>query len=266
MSGVERFEGVTARSASGAAVAVFDLRKSFGERAVLAGVNVSIAQGESVALIGANGAGKSTFLRCLVRLTEPDHGAIRILDRVVTDLGTKDLRRFRSQVGVVFQKHNLVPRLSALTNVVHGVQSRAGGPRTWLQGLASTEVRDEAHACLEAVGLGERALQRVGSLSGGQSQKVAVARMLMQRPRLILADEPDASLDPKAGEEIMELLLRVAREKSLTLVTVSHRLEHAIRYSDRIIGFGGGGVSFDMSAAAASVVELRTFFSERVAA
>ncbi len=248
------------------AVAVVDLAKSFGERSVLAGVDLSIAQGESVALIGANGTGKSTFLRCLIRLTEPDRGTIRMLDDVVTDLGAAELRRFRSKVGIVFQKHNLVPRLSALTNVVHGIQSRSAGPRTWLQALAPREVREEAYACLAAVGLEDRALQRVGSLSGGQSQKVAVARMLMQRPRLILADEPDASLDPKAGEDVMDLLLRVAREKGLTLVTVSHRLEHAVRYSDRIIGFDAGRVALDTPSAAASVHELRSFFSDRTAA
>ncbi len=267
MKAAERIEAAVAAAMPGpASITVTGLRKTFGDRIVLAGVDLAIAQGESAALIGANGTGKSTFLRCLIRLAEPDGGVVRMLDSTVTDLGSEPLRRFRSQIGIVFQKHNLVPRLSALSNVVHGVQARAGGPRTWLQGLAPADVREEAFACLEAVGLADRALQRVSSLSGGQSQKVAVARMLMQRPRLILADEPDASLDPKAGEEIMELLLRVAREKRLTLVTVSHRLEHAIRYSDRIVGFGEGKVALDLQSAAASVQELRSFFSERSAA
>lgn len=172
------------------------------------------------------------------------------------------LKRFRARVGVVFQKHNLVSRLSALSNVVHGVQSRRSGPRTWAQALAPAEIRDEAMECLAAVGLADKAMQRADSLSGGQSQRVAIARMLMQRPQIVLADEPDASLDPRAGREVMELLFRLTRDKGLTLIFVSHHMAHARRFSDRIVGLGNGGVALDRRALHCNEAELAAFFEE----
>ena len=116
-------------------------------------------------------------------------------------------------------------------------------------------------ACLAEVGLADRALQRADSLSGGQSQRVAIARMLMQRPEFILADEPDASLDPRSGEEIMDLLYRLAKDKGLTLIVISHRLEHTIRYSDRIVGLADGRIALDMPSISADPRLLRRFFS-----
>lgn len=242
------------------AVSVSGLAKSFSGRAVLQGLSFDVGAGEALSLIGANGSGKSTLLRCLIRLTEPDAGSVRVAGRGVMDLSQRDLRRFRAGVGMVWQKHNLVPRLSALTNVIHGVQSRMGGPRAWYQSLAPAGVRDEALRCLDRVGLAERAEQRVSSLSGGQSQRVAIARMLMQRPRLVLADEPDASLDPQSGEDVMRLLSALARQEGLTLIVVSHRLEHAAAFSDRIIGLADGRIALDLPAARADATQLRRFF------
>ncbi len=242
-------------------IAVAGLVKAFSGRPVLAGIDIDITPGTAVALIGANGTGKSTLLKCLVRLVEPDAGRITILGTEVTALRGAGLRRFRSRAGVVWQKHNLVPRLSALTNVVHGAQSRLSGPRTWMQSLASADVRAEAMACLDAVGLADHAAQRSDSLSGGQSQRVAIARMLMQRPELVLADEPDASLDPQAGEEVMQLLYNLTRDKGLTLIVISHRLEHTISYSDRIVGLAKGHVALDIASRRASAEALRDFFT-----
>ncbi|WP_439497443.1 phosphonate ABC transporter ATP-binding protein [Bosea sp. (in: a-proteobacteria)] len=243
-------------------IAIGTLRKSFGKRAVIQGLDLSVPAGESLALIGANGTGKSTLLRMIVRLAEADAGTISVLGETVGGLRGASLKRFRSRVGVVFQKHNLVARMSALSNVVHGVQSRRSGPRTWAQALAPKAVRDEAMACLDAVGLADKAMQRADSLSGGQSQRVAIARMLMQRPELVLADEPDASLDPRAGREVMELLFRLTRDKGLTLVFVSHHMAHALRFSDRIVGLGQGGVALDRRALHCSEPELAAFFEE----
>ncbi len=162
-------------------LAVAGLTKSFSGREVLAGLDFALAPGQSTALIGANGSGKSTLLRCLVRLVEPTSGQVRMLGQDVTTLPPRALRKFRARVGIVWQRHNLVPRLSALSNVVHGVQARLSGPRAWAQALAPAAVRDEAMACLARVGLADRAQARVDSLSGGQQQRVAIARMLMQR-------------------------------------------------------------------------------------
>ncbi len=243
-------------------VAISGLTKSFSARSVISGLDLTVPSGQSLALIGANGTGKSTLLRMVVRLAEADSGRIAVLGEEVGRLRGARLKRFRSRVGVVFQKHNLVARLSALSNVVHGVQSRRSGPRTWSQALAPAAVREEAMVCLEAVGLADKAMQRADSLSGGQSQRVAIARMLMQRPELVLADEPDASLDPRAGREIMELLFRLTRDKGLTLVFVSHHMAHARRFADRIVGLADGGIALDRRAEACSEAELAAFFEE----
>jgi phosphonate transport system ATP-binding protein len=252
---------VTAGGFAPPAVSVRGLVKRFGEGAtVVDGLDLDVAVGSSVAVIGANGTGKSTLLRMLVRLIEPTAGAIRVLDEEVTALAGKRLARLRARVGFVFQKHNLVTRSSALTNVVHGVQSRMAGPRTWHQAIAPAAVRQEALASLARVGLADKALARVDTLSGGQSQRVAIARMLMQRPSLVIADEPDASLDPKAGEEVMALLASLARERGLTLLFVSHRMEHAAAYADRIVGLRGGKVDLDQPSSRLSEADLREFF------
>jgi phosphonate transport system ATP-binding protein len=183
-----------------------------------------------------------------------------MLGQDVGALGARDLRRFRSRIGVVWQKHNLVPRISALSNVLHGVQARMSGPRSWWHWAAPAPVRDEAMACLARVGLADRALQRVDSLSGGQQQRVAIARMLMQRPEIVLADEPDASLDPQSGEDVMRLLSDLARQDGLTLIVISHRLEHTMEFSDRIIGLAGGQITLDVATGAADSAQLRRFF------
>lgn len=241
---------------------VRNLAVSFGAKRIFSGVDLEVAEGEAVSLIGANGSGKSTLLRCIVRLVEPTEGSILIRGQDVLGLRGEGLKRTRSGVGFVFQKHNLVPRLSALSNVLHGAQARARGPGVWFQSLASSEMRDEALTWLEAVGLLPQALQRVDSLSGGQSQRVAIARMLMQNPQLVLVDEPDASLDPKTGREVMELLHRLAKAKGVPILIVSHRLEHVKNYSDRIIGLAGGRVALNVASDLADPARLRGFFED----
>jgi phosphonate transport system ATP-binding protein len=247
-------------------LAVQGLAKDYGGRPILSGLDFALAPGQVTALIGANGSGKSTLLKCLIRQCEPSAGRITMLGRDVCALGPRDLRRFRSEVGIVWQRHNLVPRLSALSNVVHGVQSRLSGPRAWFQALAPAEVRAEAMACLDRVGLADRALARVDSLSGGQQQRVAIARMLMQRPAFILADEPDASLDPQSGQEVMQLLSGLAGTDGLTLLVISHRLEHTLEFSDRVLGLAEGRIALDQPTAKASAASLRRFFDDKAAA
>lgn len=252
---------VGADGAPPAVVTVRGLVKRFGSGpAVLDGLDLTIADGKRVAIIGANGTGKSTLIRTLVRLIEPTDGAIRVLGEDVRSLDGRRLKALRSRVGFVFQKHNLVPRLSALTNVVHGVQSRMSGPRSWTQLIAPKAVREEAMDCLQRVGLAEKALARVDTLSGGQSQRVAVARMLMQRPSLVIADEPDASLDPRSADEVMETLCRLAGERKAALIFVSHRMEHTIQFAERIVGLAHGKVALDQAARSADAAALTRFF------
>ncbi|MFM2354581.1 MAG: hypothetical protein RLZZ528_317 [Pseudomonadota bacterium] len=257
---------VAAPAQAGAVLSLRGLSKDYDGRPVLRGLDFDLIRGQATALIGANGSGKSTLLKCLVRLVEPSSGSVTLLDRDVRALAPRELRRLRAQVGIVWQKHNLVPRLSALTNVVHGVQSRLSGPASWYQCVAPAAVRAEALACLDRVGLADRALARVDSLSGGQQQRVAIARMLMQRPALVLADEPDASLDPQTGETVMALLLDLVRAGGQSLLVISHRLEHTIRFSDRIIGLQDGRIALDQPAALANPADLRRFFEHEAAA
>jgi phosphonate transport system ATP-binding protein len=247
-------------------LAVRGLIKSFPGREVLRGLDFVLPPGQATTLIGANGSGKSTLLRCLVRLIEPTSGQVRLLGRDMTALSPRALRQVRAEVGIVWQRHNLVPRLSALSNVIHGVQARMSGPRAWVQSLATGAVRDEAMTCLARVGLSDRALVRVDSLSGGQQQRVAIARMLMQRPSVILADEPDASLDPQTGEEVMSLLRNLVRDDGLSLLVISHRLEHTLRFSDRILGLADGRIALDLPTSRANPISLRRFFDQPEAA
>lgn len=231
-----------------------------GTGAALDGVDLTVARGEAVALIGANGSGKSTFLRCCVRLARPDAGSIRLLDHDLDALDTGALRRLRTRIGFVFQRHNLVGRLCALTNVIHGSQSRRCGPRSWFQAFAPAEERARAMACLDRVGLADVARRRADRLSGGQSQRVAIARALMQAPTLVMADEPVASLDPKAGEEVMELFVELMRSDGLTLLFVSHNPEHALRYADRVVGLRAGRVVLDAPARTLGLADIRAIY------
>jgi phosphonate transport system ATP-binding protein len=243
-----------------AAISVRQLAKSFepGKR-IFAEISFDVAPGSIVALIGANGAGKSTLLRCLPRLIEPDTGEVLVQGRNILS-SREALKAARPKMGFVFQKHNLVGRLSSLTNVVHGAQARGFGIRAWSQRIATATIRSEAMACLARVGLVSVASQRADSLSGGQSQRVAIARALMQRPEIVLADEPAASLDPQAGEEVMELFVTLMREEAKTVLFTSHNLQHAIAYADRVIALGGGRIVLDMPTASLTEQELRHLY------
>lgn len=243
-----------------AAISLRDVQKSFAaDKPVFSKVSFDVVAGSIVALLGANGAGKSTLLRCIPRLIDPDKGRIEVLGRTVLRSRT-ELRSIRSKLGFVFQKHNLVGRLSAFTNVVHGAQARGAGLRAWSHVLAPAALREEAMACLSRVGLTQVAAQRADSLSGGQSQRVAIARALMQHPEIVLADEPAASLDPQAGDEVMQLFAALMREEKKTVLFTSHNLEHALAYADRVIVIGKGGIQLDAPTRGLAQSELRNLY------
>lgn len=257
------FTSITAaaEASSSAAIAITGLAKAFSPgKPVFSGITLHIEPRSVVALIGANGAGKSTLLRCIPRLIEPDTGGIRVLGSDVTG-ARRELRAIRSRIGFVFQKHNLVGRLSSLTNVVHGAQARGMGARAWLQSLAPQAVRQEALHCLGRVGLAAMAGQRADQLSGGQSQRVAIARALMQRPDIVLADEPAASLDPQAGDEVMQLFAGLMREEAKTVVFTSHNLSHSLAFADRVIALGHGKVVLDSPTSRIKESELRGLYA-----
>lgn len=244
------------------ALRVRGLSKRFGGAAapVWSDVSFDIPHGQRVAIVGGNGAGKSTLLRCCMRLIEPDTGNVYFGDQSVTGLRGNALSRTRSRVGFVFQKHNLVSRLSVLTNVLHGGMAWARTPRMWFQGIAPREHRDYAMHCLEQVKLGHLCKRTAGELSGGQSQRVAIARALMQKPGMIFADEPVASLDPQAGEDVMQIFSDLARDESLTLVFVTHHLEHALCYADRVLGLQDARLSLDASSRSLDARQLRGMY------
>lgn len=248
--------------ASASPLQVSGLAKSFdgNPTPIFSNVSFDIEPSQSVALIGANGAGKSTLLRCCVRLIEPDAGSI-VLDGVALNKKSgSQLRKARNKVGFVFQKHCLVPRLSALSNVLHGNLAAHAGPRNWLQGLAKKEVRERAMGCLEQVGLTHLANKRCDRLSGGQSQRVAIARALMQNPTILFADEPTASLDPQSGKEIMELFSHLVAIKGLTLFFVSHNIDHALNHANRILGLQEHRLALDSVSESETPKSLRAFY------
>ena len=229
------------------ALRVHGLHKHYpaARQPVLRGVDLVVPPGASVALLGANGSGKSTLLRCCLRLVEPCRGEVDLLGARVNQLGRDELRALRCRTGFIFQKHNVVARLSALSNVIHGAMARRRSPRLWAQGFADKACREQAMRCLDEVGLADCASRRADRLSGGQSQRVAIARTLMQRPEIVFADEPAASLDPAAGEEVMALFTRLIRAHGMTLIFSSHDLSHARRYADYIVALREGRVVMD---------------------
>lgn len=241
---------------------VKSLRKRFDkkDKEILKGISFQISEGESVALIGSNGSGKSTLLRSCMRLIKPDEGTIELLGEDITHTRGKQLRKKRSEVGFVFQYHNLIPRLSVLTNVVHGALYRLGAPRGWSQILAPMEVREDAMKCLELVGLAQLANKRADALSGGQMQRVAIARALMQRPKLIFADEPVASLDPVAAMEVMDLFSNLMKHEGISLLFTSHSLEQAIKYSDRILGLKAGELTLKKRSSETEIQQLKSIY------
>jgi phosphonate transport system ATP-binding protein len=232
-------------SAPGPVLAVEGLSKSFGRQQVLRGIDLAVRPGELTVVLGANGSGKSTLLRCAMRLIEPDDGAVTLCGKSLLDRRGDDLRQARRAAAMVFQQVLLVRRRTALENVQFGALGELPFHRSLSTRLFPAELRSRALEALERVRLADFAHQRAGTLSGGQAQRVAVARALCQRARVILADEPVASLDPRAAESVLSLLADVAHNDQLGVLVVLHQPELARRYADRLVGFLTGEISFD---------------------
>jgi phosphonate transport system ATP-binding protein len=227
-------------------IAVDGVQKRFGSNHVLRGITFTLKRGEGVVLLGSNGCGKSTLLRCMIGLEGIDGGTVTIDGISLPAARRAEIRALRRKVGVVFQKFNLVGNLSVFQNVLYGALGRQRlGLLGTLAFLAPGEERERAMACLERVGLAEKAGEPAESLSGGQQQRVAIARMLMQQPDIVLADEPIASLDPEAGRRVMDLLWEIIAESGMTVLCTLHQLEIATTYAERIIGMKAGHVVID---------------------
>lgn len=221
------------------------LTKRFGSREVLRGIDLTLRPGELTVVLGANGSGKSTLLRCAMRLVEPDAGQVTLCGTSLIGLRGSSLRRARRSAAMVFQQVLLVRRRNALQNVQFGALGELPFHRSFTTKVFPGELRERGLEALERVRLAEYAYQRAGTLSGGQAQRVAVARALCQQARVILADEPVASLDPRAAESVLALLADVAHNEQLGVLVVLHQPDLARRYADRLVGFLEGAVSFD---------------------
>ncbi len=235
------------------------LSKQFGETQALRDVNLTVTKGEVVVLLGLSGSGKSTLLRHLDGLEHPTRGEVTVLGRSVATLGSKELRKLRGQVAMIFQQFELVPSLTVLENVLTGALARVKGPRL---GLAtwSTSLKREALTHLDRVGLLHCTYSRADQLSGGQQQRVAIARALMQNPEVLLADEPVASLDPESSDVVMNLIREIGVERGLTVICSLHQVDIALGWGDRIVGLRHGSVVLDTPAESLSKGEVMEIY------
>lgn len=211
---------------------------------VLKNVNIVINKGERIALLGPSGSGKTTLLKCVNRLVEPTSGKVSIEGEDILKANTKEIRKIRKKIAIIFQEFNLIERETVLKNVLNG---RLGHIGTFKSCFNRFEEKDYkiAEECLEDVGLLHKKNETVNNLSGGQKQRIAIARALAQEPKVILADEPVSSLDPKLIREILFLLQKVCKDKNITLITSLHFVELIKEHFPRMIGLVDGEILFD---------------------
>jgi phosphonate transport system ATP-binding protein len=214
-----------------------------GGTQALKNVSFEVKDGEFLVIIGLSGSGKSTLLRCINRLIEPTEGKITWDERDITAASPKELLKIRRNIGMVFQQFNLVKRSSVMTNVLSG---RLGYANPWLSvlGIWSSADRERAVKALERVGIGDKASSRADALSGGQQQRVGIARALMQEPRIVLADEPVASLDPVLSHSILQYLEQLNKD-GITILCSLHFLDLVHRYATRVIALKDGVLVFE---------------------
>lgn len=225
-------------------------------------LDLEIREGEKVCIVGSNGAGKSTLAKACLGIVPAQSGTVELFGEVYPAKKGPTKKQL-SQIGMVHQKHNLIARASALGNALHGALSfHPFKPALWWQSFAPQELREEAMYYLERVGLGKKAANNAGDLSGGQSQRVAIARALMQKPKLIIADEPVASLDPVSGQQVMEVFADLVDEEGSTLIFISHHLSHAVEFADRIVGIKNKKIGFDVLSHETSIEELESIYGD----
>lgn len=207
-------------------------------------VDLKVPAGQVLALIGPSGAGKSTLIRCINRLVEPTSGSVTLDGEALTPLRGKRLRLARRKIGMIFQSYALVERLSVMENVLSGRLGYVGFWRSLWRRFSGSDVQ-RACELLERVGLLEMLDKRGDALSGGQKQRVGIARALMQQPKLLLVDEPTASLDPKTSRQIMRLIVELCRENDLSVIINIHDVLLAQQFVDRVVGLQAGKIVFD---------------------
>lgn len=213
-------------------------------RPILRNIDLAFDERGVTAVIGPSGTGKSTLIRCINRLVEPTAGEMLFDGADLARLSGAALRHARRRIGMVFQEYNLVERLTVMENLLCGRLGYVGTWRAWRRKFPAEDI-ERAFQLLDIVGLSGFAQRRADALSGGQRQRVGIARAVMQGPKLLLADEPTSSLDPKTSVEIMGLLAELARERAVPVIVNMHDVGLAARFADRIIGMSSGQVVFD---------------------
>jgi phosphonate transport system ATP-binding protein len=210
----------------------------------LNGVSLRVGAGELLGLIGPSGAGKSTLIRCVNRLVQPSGGQINLDGQDLSMLGSAGLRHARRQIGMIFQEYALIERLTVMENLLSGRLGYTGFWASWFRRFEGDDIA-QAYSLLERVGLGGMENKRADALSGGQRQRVGIARALMQSPKLLLVDEPTASLDPKTSRQIMRLILELCHERGLAAIVNIHDVVLATEFLPRIVGLRAGIVVYD---------------------
>ena len=248
----------------GKAVHIQGLTKSFGSTIALDNLDLDVPIGQMLVVLGLSGSGKSTLLRSLNGLVPPSAGQVEVLGCDVLNARGKELRELRHQVGFIFQQFGLVGRVTVMENVLSGALGRIRFPRFGVLAYPK-RLRVEAMENLERVGLGDKAFQRADTLSGGQQQRVAIARTLMQRPVMVLADEPVASLDPESSASVMNLLLRICQEDHLTVISSLHQVELALGWADRLVGLRDGKIVLDTPASETNQATLMEIYKRGIA-
>ena len=211
---------------------------------VLSQIDQEFEAGKFYAIIGKSGSGKSTLLRSINKMIDISQGSILFEDKNIESLKKTQIELVRREIGMIFQSYNLVERLTVIENVLHGrlgYKSVIAG----ILGIYSEEEKKEAFNFLEKVNMTKYAYRKCNELSGGQKQRVGIARAIMQKPKLLLCDEPIASLDPKTAENIMDYLKKIVSELKITCIVNLHQVDIAKKYSDRIIALNKGEKIFD---------------------
>jgi phosphonate transport system ATP-binding protein len=211
---------------------------------ILKGISFTVEPGDFYAVIGPSGSGKSTLIRCINRLIEPHQGSITLFGEEITTLSARQLRRTRRHIGMIFQEFNLVNRMSVMDNVLSGRLGYVGTVRSLFKWFTRQDIQ-RALEMLERVGLIEHVDKRADQLSGGQRQRVGIARALMQDPKLLLVDEPTASLDPKISRDVMGLIQQTARDIGIPVLCNIHDVTLAKEFCNHILGLQGGHMIFN---------------------
>ncbi len=227
----------------------------------LKGVSFTVEEGEFLVVIGLSGSGKSTLLRCINRLIEPTSGSVKFLGKDITHIKGEALRKVKTHIGMVFQQFNLIKRRSVLSNVLNGRLGSMGTIDSIIERY-SDDIIKEAYKSLETVGIVEKAKIRADSLSGGQQQRVAIARSLMQNPKLLLADEPVASLDPATSNSIMQYFEKINKEMGTTVICNLHFLSLVRRYATRVIALKAGEIVYQGNPSDIDEAWFKTIYGE----